>query len=124
MRPIATAPPPTAPPIMAPLLDEPPPPPPEEEEVAGAGVGVIGTGVVVTVVGAGEEELVDTAVVVDVGTDTVDLVVEAAADAVWTTATAPGVKLRRPEESVLCTTQKFPVPHPTKVYGLVSSVDQ
>jgi hypothetical protein len=71
-----------------------------------AGVGLVGTSVV-TVVGTGEEELV--------GTETVDPVVEAAADVVCTVATAPGVKLRRPEESVLWTTQKLPVPHPTYV---------
>lgn len=120
--------PPTAPPIMAPLFDEPPPPPPDEEEVAAskvsdlfedrvnanlrAGVGIVGTGVVVTVVNG----VVGTDDEVVVGADVLVLVnQEAAADEVGTTAATPGVQLKRPEESVLCTTQKLPVPHPTYV---------
>jgi hypothetical protein len=96
MSPIATAPPPTAPPIMAPVFEEPPPPPPEEVDVAAAGLGAVGTGVVVTVVGPGAGELVVEGEVV---------VVEPLCVVGFVTAAAPGVQLKRPDESVLCTTQ-------------------
>jgi len=92
MSPIATAPPPTAPPIIAPVFEE-PPPPPEEGDVAAAGRGAVGTGVVVTIEGpagllvvGGEVVTVDPFGVVGLAT------------------TAPGVQLKRPEESGLCTT--------------------
>jgi hypothetical protein len=92
---MATAPPPTAPPIIAPVFEEPPPPPPEEEDIAAAGLGAVGTGVVVTVVAPGAGVLVVGEVV------TVDPFCVVG----FVAAATPGVQLKRPEESVLCTTQ-------------------
>jgi hypothetical protein len=96
MSPIATAPPPTAPPIIAPVFEEPPPPPPEVADIAAAGLGAVGIGVVVTVVGPGAGVLVVGGEVVTVDPFCVVGFVAAA---------TPGVQLKRPEESVLCTTQ-------------------